>query len=30
VPDQVQRLAGVAADRLAFGFDGIEPGQEFS
>ena len=28
VADQPQGLAGVAADRLAFGFDGIEPGQE--
>jgi hypothetical protein len=28
VVDQPQRLAGAAADRLAFGFDRIEPGQE--
>jgi hypothetical protein len=28
VPDQTQGFAGVPADRLAFGFDGIEPGQE--
>ena len=26
--DQPQRLAGVAADRLAFGFNRIQPGQE--
>lgn len=27
--DQVQGLAGVAADRLALGFDGIQPRKEF-
>ena len=27
--DQVQGLAGVAADRLALGFDGMQPRKEF-